>query len=92
MGRMQEQRYELKYWIHERTAQRLRPYLEQHLLMDEVRDAPADLSYPVHSLYLDSPGLDTYWHTINGNKEPVPDCAITTTVPGRRSSLRSSVG
>lgn len=68
MSRMQEQRYELKYWIHEHTAQRLRPYLEQHLLMDEYGMRQPDLSYPVHSLYLDSPGLDTYWHTINGNK------------------------
>lgn len=68
MSRMQEQRYELKYWIDERTAQRLRPYVQQYLLMDEFGLRQPDFSYPVHSLYLDSPGLDTYWHTINGDK------------------------
>lgn len=68
MSRMQEQRYELKYWIHERTAHRVRDYVQQYLLLDPFGVGQPNLSYPVHSLYLESHGLDTYWHTINGNK------------------------
>lgn len=68
MSRMQEQRYELKYWVDEVTALRVRDYVQQYLMIDPFSVGRPDLSYPVHSLYLDSEGLDTYWHTVNGNK------------------------
>ena len=68
MSRMQEQRYELKYWITEDTAARVREYVQQYLLTDPFSVGQPNLSYPVHSLYLDSEGLDTYWHTVNGDK------------------------
>lgn len=57
---MQEQRYEIKYLIDERTATRIRAYVQQQLLLDPFGADQPGLSYPVHSLYLDSSGLETY--------------------------------
>ena len=68
MNRLQEQRYELKYWIEESVAVRVRDFILQYLQLDPFGVGQPDNSYPVHSLYLDSERLDTYWHTINGNK------------------------
>ena len=68
MNRLQEQRYELKYWIEESVAVRVRGFILQHLQLDPFGVGQPDNSYPVHSIYLDSDRLDTYWHTINGNK------------------------
>ena len=64
----QEERFELKYLINEETAARVREFVRSYLVMDEYASKEAPYSYLVHSLYLDSGGLDTYWHTINGNK------------------------
>ncbi len=64
---MQEQRFELKYLIEEERAQRIRPYVQQYLRVDSFGMHQPDLSYPVHSLYLDAGSLETYWTTINGN-------------------------
>ena len=47
MSRMQEQRYELKYWIHEHTAARVRDYVQQYLLLDPFGVNQPNLSYPV---------------------------------------------
>ncbi len=66
--RLQHQRYELKYRLAERTAVRARDFVRAHLRIDEYSACHEDLSYPTLSLYLDSEGLDTYWHTINGDK------------------------
>lgn len=66
--RLQEQRYELKYWLDESKALRVREFVQSYLTLDEFSAKQPDLSYPTLSLYLDSHGLDTYWHTINGNK------------------------
>ena len=66
--RLQHQRYELKYLIDERTALKVRDFVQCYLMIDEYGAMQPNLSYPVHSLYLDSDGLDTYWDTINGNK------------------------
>jgi len=68
MSRMQEQRYELKYWVDEATALRVREYVQQYLITDPFSVGRPNLSYPVHSLYLDAESLETYWHTVNGNK------------------------
>ena len=70
---MQQSRFELKYLISEETALRVRDFLQTYIHMgyidvDEYSVGKPNLSYPVHSLYLDSRDLNTYWDTINGNK------------------------
>lgn len=65
---MQLQRHELKYLISEAVAVEIRHFIASFLEIDEFGASRPDLSYPVHSLYLDSPLLATYWHTINGDK------------------------
>jgi hypothetical protein len=65
---LQAQRFELKYLIPEEIALKVRQFAAAYLEIDEYGATMPNLSYPVHSLYVDSPGLDTYWHTINGDK------------------------
>ena len=65
---MQQQRFELKYLIHEEDALRVRDFVRCHLDMDEYSVGKPNYSYPVHSLYLDSDDLKIYWATINGDK------------------------
>ena len=67
--RMQPQRFEQKYRIdHEETALAIRDFVSSYLEVDEFGATLPNFSYPVHSLYLDSPGLQLYWDTINGTK------------------------
>ncbi|HMP81196.1 MAG TPA: VTC domain-containing protein [Verrucomicrobiota bacterium] len=66
--RLQAQRFELKYIIEERVALAVRDYVRSYLEIDEYGATQANLSYPVHSLYLDSPDLKLYQATINGEK------------------------
>lgn len=66
--KLQLQRFELKYIIREDVALAVREFVRSYLQIDEFGARFPDLSYPVHSLYLDSDQLTTYWHTINGNK------------------------
>ena len=66
--RMQKQRFELKYLINEDTALRVRDFVRCYLDFDEYSVGKPNYSYPVHSLYLDSDTLHTYWTTINGDK------------------------
>lgn len=66
--RLQAQRFELKYIIEERTALALRDFVRSYLSVDEYGATLPNLSYPVHSLYLDSPDLKLYRATINGDK------------------------
>ena len=65
---MQQQRYELKYRVSERTAVAVREFVRGYLVPDEFAAASADASYSVHSLYLDSPQLWLYRSTVNGDK------------------------
>lgn len=65
---MQRQRFEFKYMLDEETAVRVRELVLTHLELDENGVGKPDYSYPVHSLYLDSPDLYTFWTTINGDK------------------------
>lgn len=65
---MQLQRLELKYQISEEMALAVRDFISSYLDVDEFGATRPNLSYPVHSLYLDSPDLATFRHTINGNK------------------------
>lgn len=66
--RMQRQRFEQKYMLDEDQAIALRSFLLAHLELDENGVGKPDFSYPVHSLYLDSGALATFWSTINGDK------------------------
>lgn len=66
--RMQASRFELKYLIDEPTAQRIRRYVAPLLDLDEYSRGKPNLSYPVHSLYVDSEEMLTYWDTINSTK------------------------
>ena len=65
---MQLQRFELKYIVDEEVALATRSFVSSYLEIDEYGATRPNLSYPVHSLYLDSSTLVLYWHTINGNK------------------------
>lgn len=66
--RMQASRFELKYVISEHKAQQIRHYVRSFLELDENGVGKPNLSYAVHSLYIDSDRMTTYWDTINGNK------------------------
>jgi len=68
LDRLQPQRFELKYLLSERVALAVRDFVRSYLEIDEFGATLPNLSYPVHSLYIDSEELTTYWHTINGNK------------------------
>jgi len=65
---MQRQRFEQKYILSEDQAQLAREFVAQHLELDENGIARPHFSYPVHSIYLDSDLLATFWATINGDK------------------------
>jgi hypothetical protein len=62
------QRLEYKYLISAQQALLVREFVRSHLELDEYGVNQPDCSYTIHSLYLDSDGLKTYWDTINGNK------------------------
>lgn len=62
------QRLEYKYLISERKALKVREYVRSYLELDEYGVNRPDFSYTIHSLYLDSDPLTTYWETINGCK------------------------
>lgn len=66
--RMQRQRFEQKYMLEEDQARIIREFVASHLELDENGVGKPNFSYPVHSLYLDSPDLYTFWTTINGDK------------------------
>lgn len=66
--RLQSQRFELKYIVEEPLALGIRDFVRSFLEIDEYGATLPNLSYPVHSLYLDSPDLYLYHATINGEK------------------------
>jgi hypothetical protein len=68
VDRIQLQRLELKYIIRDELALQVREFVRCYLDIDEYGASRPNLSYPVHSLYLDSDDLILYWNTINGNK------------------------
>src|SRR6185369_13529932 len=65
---LMESRYELKYLLSHAMAERVRDFAQQHLDLDEYGAGQPNLSYPVHSLYLDSDDWKIYQRTINGDK------------------------
>jgi hypothetical protein len=66
--KLQAQRFELKYIISEDTALAVRDFVSSYLEIDEFGATLPQFSYPVHSLYLDSPDMKLYRATINGDK------------------------
>jgi hypothetical protein len=68
MDKLQHQRFELKYIVSEATALKVREFVRSYLDLDENGENQPNLSYPVHSLYMDSEELKLYWETINGDK------------------------
>ncbi len=66
--RLRLQRLELKYHVDESQALGVRDFVRSYLELDEYGVGRPSLSYRIHSLYLDSDDLKTYWDTINGNK------------------------
>ncbi|MCS1411494.1 MAG: hypothetical protein M2R45_04694 [Verrucomicrobia subdivision 3 bacterium] len=65
---IQSQRFEFKYIVSEDTATAIRDFVQSYLVIDEYGATLPNLSYLVHSLYLDSPDLKLYQTTINGDK------------------------
>src|SRR6185295_12062691 len=61
-------RLELKYLIPNRVAWKVRDFIQQHLELDEFGVGKPNLSYPIHSLYLDSDDWKIFWQGNNGNK------------------------
>jgi hypothetical protein len=66
--KMQPQRFEHKYIIPNSVALQIRSFVSGPLEIDEYGKTLPNFSYPVHSLYLDSPDLKLYEATINGDK------------------------
>jgi hypothetical protein len=66
--RLQAQRFELKYLIDRKLVPGIRYYIQSYLELDDYGVGQPTLAYPVHSLYLDSSGLETYHATLNGTK------------------------
>lgn len=66
--RIQRQRFEYKYLVSEEVALAVRDFVSSYLSLDEFSSARPGFSYPVHSLYLDSPDLILYQNTVNGDK------------------------
>lgn len=69
--KLQASRFELKYIIPEHVARALRDFVAGYLDIDEFGATQPNFSYPVHSLYLDSPNLSTFHWTINGDKNRI---------------------
>jgi hypothetical protein len=68
VDKMQAQRFELKYLVPEEIALAARDFVRCYLDLDEYGATLPNLSYPVHSLYIDSDDLKLYQSTINGDK------------------------
>jgi hypothetical protein len=67
--RLQHQRFERKYLINEPLAMQIREYVRRYLVLDEFSHGRPDNCYRVHSIYLDSHDLMTYWATVHGEKK-----------------------
>ncbi len=65
---IQRQRFENKYHVDENTALKIRDYVSGYLEPDKYGATRPNLSYRVHSVYLDSPDYRTYQNTINGDR------------------------
>lgn len=66
--RLQQQRFELKYLVEESQTPAIRDFVSSHLELDDYGVGRPNLSYSVHSLYLDSSDLHTHQASVNGTK------------------------
>jgi len=65
---MQAQRFERKYFLKERQVVPLREFISGYLQLDEFSVGRPDNCYSIHSIYLDSDQLTTYWATVHCEK------------------------
>jgi len=65
---LQPQRFELKYLVDEAITPWVRDFVSSYLDLDEYGAGRPNLSYPVHSLYLDSDDLKLLQACANGTK------------------------
>src|SRR5437899_3902352 len=65
---LEQQRFERKYVITESQALQIREVVGSYLIPDPLTARQPGLPYPVHSLYLDSADLFTYWATLRCQK------------------------
>lgn len=68
IDKAQTQRFERKYFVSNQKAMQIREYVRQYMQPDEYSARQPDFSYPIHSIYLDSDLLTTYWATVHGEK------------------------
>lgn len=66
--RLQQQRFELKYLVHEAFTPQMRDFVSSYLELDDYGVGKPNLSYPVHSVYLDSDDLKTHQDYLNSTK------------------------
>jgi hypothetical protein len=66
---LQHQRFERKYFVSEQQAAGIREFARMHLVPDKFSEGKPDNSYEVHSIYLDSADLLTYWATVHCEKK-----------------------
>jgi hypothetical protein len=60
VDKLQLQRFEMKYLVSQEKALMIRRFLRSYLRPDDFAATFPNYSYPVHTLYLDSPDLATY--------------------------------
>jgi hypothetical protein len=63
--------YELHYLISEVTALNIRDFIQTHLELDELSIGRPEFSFPVHTVYLDSPDLALYWRAISDRGQQI---------------------
>lgn len=68
IDRAQRTRREIKYLVPEDVALAVRSFTNCYLLPDENAMGRVDSSYPVHSLYLDSNRMHTFYATTSGDR------------------------
>ena len=66
--RFQPERYERKYLISNQQALKVREFIKNYLEPDEYSARQPNYSYPIHSIYLDSDVLTTYWAFVHAEK------------------------
>jgi SPX domain protein involved in polyphosphate accumulation len=65
---IQQQRFELKFPIDEAITPQLRDFVSSYLELDDFGVGQPNLSYSIHSLYLDSDDLKTHQAGVNGTR------------------------
>jgi SPX domain protein involved in polyphosphate accumulation len=66
--RIQQQRFELKFPVEEEVVLQMRDFVSSYLVLDDYAVGKPNLSYSVHSLYLDSDDLKVHQAGVNGTR------------------------